>query len=262
MDYKTVELKFGTMRIYERGDETLYAYETKDPIDDQVILVKKGNALVSIEAPLFRDNVEELNDYIKSLNISKSYVLLVDHVSPKDYLPKAELYSTKEAINALRSGGPKGLFDGFVKAFGDKIQNDLRDDFKEVSNDIDFDGIRLQVLPKGEEFDVVIHNFNGVYTHMLGHDVHSIIAGDGHADAIISELNGFIESGYELILTSHYVPENIEDVKTKIAYVNNIKTIADGSKSKAEFIDKVKKEYPNYSGLNYLDITASLYFKE
>ena len=97
---------------------------------------------------------------------------------------------------------------------------------------------------------------------MLGHDVHSIIAGDGHADAIISELNGFIESGYELILTSHYVPENIEDVKTKIAYVNNIKTIADGSKSKAEFIDKVKKEYPNYSGLNYLDITASLYFKE
>lgn len=262
MDYKTVELKFGTMRIYERGNETLYAYETKDPIDDQVILVKKGNALVSIEAPLFKDNVEELNEYIRSLNISKSYVLLVDHVAPKDYLPEAELCSTKEAINALRTGGPKGLFDGFVKAFGDKIQKDLRDDYEEVNNDIDFDGIRLTVLPKGDEFDVVIPSFNAVYTHMLGHDVHSIIAGDGHADAIISELNGFIESGYELILTSHYVPENIRDVKTKIAYVNNIKIIADGSKSKTEFIDKVKKEYPNYSGLNYLDITAGSYFKE
>lgn len=262
MDYKTVELKFGTMRIYERGNETLYAYETKDPIDDQVILVKKGNALVSIEAPLFKDNVEELNDYIKSLDISKSYVLLVDHVATKDYLPEAKLHSTKEAINALRGGGPKGLFDGFVKAFGDKIQNDLRDDYEEVSSGIDFDGIHLTVLPKGEEFDVVIPSFNAVYTHMLGHDVHSIIAADSHADAIIGELNGFIKSGYELILTSHYVPENIEDVETKIAYVNNIKTIADGSKSKAEFIDKVKKEYPNYSGLNYLDITANSYFKE
>ncbi len=262
MCYEIIDLKFGTMRIYEKGEERLYVYETKDPIDNQVVLVKKGDVLVSIEAPLFKDNVEELNNYIRSLNISRSYVLLVDHVAPKDYLPEAELYSTKEAINALRCGGPKGLFDRFAKTFGNKIQNDLRDDYIEVTNDIDFVGIHMTILSKGEEFDVVIPSFNAVYTHMLGHDVHSIIAGDGHADALISELNSFIKSKYELILTSHYVPENIEDVKTKIAYIDNIKTIAKASKNKAEFIDKVKKSYPNYSGLNYLDITASSYFKE
>ena len=262
MKYKTSELKFGTMRIYERGDETLYAYETKDPIDDQVILMKKGDVLISIEAPLFKDNVEELNRYVSALNVLKSYVLLVDHLAPKNYLPEAELLSTKETVKALRNGGPKGLFDGFVKLFGDKIQNELRDDYKEVTNDIDFGGIHMNILPKGEEFDVVIPTFNAVYTHMLGHDVHSIIAGDVHANAIINELNGFIENGYGLVLTSHHIPENIDDVKTKIAYINNVMSIARVSENKTEFINKMTKEYPNYSGLNYLEITANSYFKE
>ena len=83
-----------------------------------------------------------------------------------------------------------------------------------------------------------------------------------NADAIISELDQFHKNAYELILTSHHIPESQEDVKTKEAYIKNIKSIAKEAKNKAEFIDKVKKEYPNYSGLNYLDITANSYFKD
>ena len=96
---------------------------------------------------------------------------------------------------------------------------------------------------------------------MLGHDCHSIVGGAGHADAIISQLNDYIGKGYGLILTSHYTPENLKDAQTKIDYLENLKSIAERCGSAEEFKTEVKKEYPNYSGGNYLDMTAGFFFE-
>ena len=95
---------------------------------------------------------------------------------------------------------------------------------------------------------------------MLGHDSHSIVANAGHADAIIAELNGYIQKGYELILTSHYTPEDLKDAQTKIDYLNKLKEIAAKSKNADEFKTEVKKSFPEYGGENYLDMTAGMFF--
>lgn len=63
---------------------------------------------------------------------------------------------------------------------------------------------------------------------MVGHDYHSIVAGVNHADAIITQLCGYIWNGYNLILTFHYQPEDLKDVETKISFLENLKTIAAG----------------------------------
>ena len=65
-----------------------------------------------------------------------------------------------------------------------------------------------------------------------------------------------------MILSSHYVPETISDVETKIDYLKNIKIIAKQSKNINEFKENVKEKYPEYSGLNYLDMTAGFFFPE
>ena len=44
MNYQLQNLKEGTRRIYEENGTTIYAYETKDPIVDQVILVRKKDS--------------------------------------------------------------------------------------------------------------------------------------------------------------------------------------------------------------------------
>ena len=77
---------------------------------------------------------------------------------------------------------------------------------------------------------------------MLGHDCHSIVAGEAHANAIINQLKNYKEKGYTLILSSHYVPETQKDVDTKIAYLENLKKIAKESTNSNEFKDKVKAE--------------------
>ena len=68
-----------------------------------------------------------------------------------------------------------------------------------------------------------IPEINAVYTHMLGHDCHSIVAGADHADAMIAQLRGYIRAGFGLILTSHYTPEDLKDAETKIGYLEQLK---------------------------------------
>ena len=95
---------------------------------------------------------------------------------------------------------------------------------------------------------------------MLGHDCHSIVAGSAHADGIIHTLESYIQNGYDLILTSHYTPENLKDAETKIAYLTDLKTIAAGCNDAEGFKAEVKKKYPDYAGENYLEMTAGYFF--
>ena len=101
---------------------------------------------------------------------------------------------------------------------------------------------------------------NAVYTHMLGHDCHSIVAGAGHADGIIAQLKEYQAKGFDLILTSHYTPEDLKDVATKIDYLADLKAIAAASADADSFKAAVQARYPAYSGGNYLDMTAGFFF--
>lgn len=94
----------------------------------------------------------------------------------------------------------------------------------------------------------MIPEINAVYTHMLGHDCHSIVAGAAHADGIIAELKSYIQKGYDLILTSHYTPEDLKDAQTKIDYIENLKKIAAACADAETFKAEVRKQYPAYSG--------------
>lgn len=95
---------------------------------------------------------------------------------------------------------------------------------------------------------------------MLGHDCHSIVAGAGHADAIIAQLRDYISKGCALILTSHYTPEDLKDAETKIAYLESLKEIAAECEDADSFKAEVQKKYPSYSGQNYLDMTAEFFY--
>ena len=121
-------------------------------------------------------------------------------------------------------------------------------------------GIEFNIIDTNEGFDIIIPEINAVYTHMLGHDCHSIVPGESGADAIISNLQNYINNGYGLILTSHYTPEDLKDVETKIIYIKDLKKIAKTCKNRDEFKSKVDKKYPHYSGKNYLDMTANFFF--
>lgn len=163
----------------------------------------------------------------------------------------------------MKEGTINGLVTGFETAFGGtfaKEYHEITDVLED--NKVNIGGFELNITYHDENIEIEFPQIGCVYTHMLGHDCHSIVAGEDHANAIIEQLKSYKEKGYNLVLSSHYTPETLKDVDTKIAYLENLKVLAKDSIDINDFKGKVKAKYPKYSGLNYLDMTAGFFFPQ
>lgn len=257
--FAKVNLSKGEMNIYDFGTVKLHAYKTNDFIDDEVFIVEKNGKAVVIESPCFFDNSKELEEYLKDVEVEG--MLIAYHGAGATFLPDIPKYATQNAKEYSENGGGKALIDNFTGAFGEVFDNSVHKITNIInSGKVTIGGIDFVITQTADAFDIEIPEINAVYTHMLGHDCHSIVAGASHADAIIAQLKEYIQKGYDLILTSHYTPEDLKDAETKITYLERLKEIATDCKSADEFKEKVNARYGNYSGGNYLDMTAGFFF--
>ena len=259
--FTTISLSQGEVHVYDFGSVKLHAYQTGDPLADEVFVVEKDGKAVVLEAPCFRDSIRALADYLRDTSLEVTGLLLAYHMAGATLLPGVKRYATRNADEYGHSGGGKSLIDGFAAAFGDAFDSSIHTvtDYLEDGT-VTIGGIQFVIHQTQESFDVEIPAINAVYTHMLGHDCHSIVAGASHADAIIGQLKDYLSKGYDMILTSHYTPEDLKDVQTKIDYLENLKQIAGRCGNADAFKAEVRKAYPGYSGENYLDMTAGFFF--
>lgn len=257
--FTTVKLAKGEMNIYDFGGVKLHAYKTNDFIDDEVFVVEKNGKAVIIESPCFFENNKELAEYLKNLQVEG--MLIAYHGAGATFLPNVRKYATENAADYSANGGGKALIDNFTNVFGEIFDKSIHKITDVIgAGKITIGGIVFVINQTAEAFDIEIPEINAVYTHMLGHDCHSIVAGTGHADGMIAELRGYIAKGYDLILTSHYTPEDLKDAQTKIDYLENLKKIAANCADADSFKAEVRKQYPDYSGQNYLDMTAGFFY--
>lgn len=257
----TIELTSGAVSIYDFETAKLHAYKTNDPLDDEVFIVEKNGKGFVVEYPPFFANIEELSRYISEQDIEIEGIVAAYHMAGASFMPDTPVYATKEADEYGHVGGGKALIEGFATAFGDVFDNSIAATTNFIEGDsLELAGVKMNIVRNAEAFDIEIPELNAVYTHMLGHDCHSIVAGAGHADAIIAQLKGYQDKGVDLVLTSHYTPEDLKDVQIKIDYLAELKRIAEQSADAATFKAAVQNRYPEYAGENYLDMTCGFFF--
>lgn len=258
----TTALETGIISVYDFGTAKLHAYKTNDLIDDEVFVVEKDGKGFVIEYPCFFSNIKELETYLNDQNITIEGIVAAYHMAGATFLPEVPVYTTNEADEYGRNGGGKTLIDNFTAAFGEAFDSSIPESTSLIEGDtLELAGTTMHIIRNAEAFDIEIPELNVVYTHMLGHDCHSIVAGDNHADTLIAQLKGYQDQGIDLVLTSHYTPEDLKDVQTKIDYLENLKAIAKDCSNAADFKSAVQKAYPKYSGENYLDMTSGFFFK-
>lgn len=258
-NFTTIQLSQGEMHIYDFGAVKLHAYRTDDPLADEVFLLEKAGRFVVLESPCFVDSIAALNGYLTGRAVAG--VLVAYHGAGASFLPEVPKYATANAVEYTRTGGGKALIDQFAAGFGSAFDSSTHSITHVIGEGpVTIGGIELIIHQTAEAFDVEIPEINAVYTHMLGHDCHSIVAGPAHADGMIAQLEGYLRRGYELILTSHYTPEDLKDARTKIDYLKDLKAIASACTDPVSFKAAVQKRYPAYSGENYLDMTAGFFF--
>lgn len=258
-DFTTIKLAQGEMHIYDFGDIKLHAYQTGDPLSDEVFLLEKAGQFVLLESPCFTDSIAALEKYLEGKTVAG--MLVAYHGAGASFLPNVPKYATANAVDYAVKGGGKALIDQFTTVFGNLFDGEIH----KITNimgegKINIGGIDFIIHQTAEAFDIEIPAINAVYTHMMGHDCHSIVAGASHADGMITQLKNYIKAGYGFILTSHYTPEDLKDAQTKIDYLEQLKLIAAACKDGESFKAEVKKQYPAYSGENYLDMTTGFFF--
>ena len=258
--FTTVKLSKGEMHVYDFGTVKLHAYKTNDFIDNEVFILEKNGRAVIIESPCFFDNIKELEQYLE--NIQVEGMLIAYHGAGAAFMPEVPKYATQNAAEYSLKGGGKALIDNFTNTFGESFDgsvHNITDIIQEGRTKIG--GIEFIIKQTEEAFDIVIPQINAVYTHMLGHDCHSIVAGAAHADGIIAQLKDYIQKGYDLIRGCIRVIEDLKDAQAKIDYLENLKKIASDCADANSFKAEVQKRYPAYGGQNYLDMTAGFFFR-
>lgn len=174
--FARVNLAKGEMNVYDFGGVKLHAYKTNDFIDDEVFILEKDGKAVVIESPCFFDNNKELEEYISGLNVTVDGMLIAYHGAGAQCLKNIPKYATANAREYSQNGGGKALIDNFTAAFGEIFDNSIH----EITNIIEagtvtIGGIDFVITPTSEAFDIEIPEINAVYTHMLGHDCHSLL---------------------------------------------------------------------------------------
>ena len=264
--YNTSQVKqlgVGEVTVYDFGTIKIHAYKTNDVLVDESYVLEKGNNLVLLEASAFKQQNQEFADYIKSLGKPVAGALLAYHPNGYDRY-HATVYATDNAVKNWQAGGSiKGLTDNFVQAFGDTVDTSLPTSAKHLTfgKSVSLGGIKFNIIDAGDDaYSVEIPEINVIYRHMMGSTTHNILVSRQHIDAEIAFMKDYQAKNYALVLTSHFVPEGQEAVAQKIAYLEKVKELANTCKTKDEFIAAVKAAFPNYDGVNYLEMSAGFLF--
>ena len=251
----------GTVQVYDFGALKLHAYQTGDPMHDASFLLETTKNLVAMESPAFDADIAEWKSYVGSLGKPLTDILLSYHPTGGKWYGNAKSHATAKAKQAMTAGATKELVANLSQTFGAGFNTQIPaidSLLKAGANTVG--GIDVKIIEAGDGYDIALPAIKVIYTHMLGADTHSILAGQEHIKAVLASLESMKANSYVLILSSHHTPETLADVDTKIAYIKAVQTLAAQSSDRDDFVARVKKAFPDYAGLNYLDMTAGFMF--
>lgn len=263
-EMKTVPLTAGEMQVYDFGDYKLHAYITNDAITDVCYILETNTNLIGIESPSFYNNLEEYAAYIEQLGKPMNDLLLPYHPVGGESLKVANTYGTQSSLDVLAEGGSNQvMIAGFREAFGDSFDGTVHEITEVLEpGTVEIGGVEFIITNTADGFDIMIPAINCAFIHMMGSDVHNILTSVDQIDGMIEQLKAYRDQGIELVLTSHYAPEGMSAVRTKIAYLEKAKDLAQRCTNSGEFIDAMKSTFPGYGGESFLEMSAGALFPE
>ena len=101
-DFITVRLAQGEMHIYDSGGVKLHAYQTGDPLADEVFLLEKAGQFVILESPCFADSIAALDEYLKGKTVTG--MLIAYHGAGASFLREVPKYATANAEEYAEKG--------------------------------------------------------------------------------------------------------------------------------------------------------------
>lgn len=255
----------GNFEVLDLGSFKLHVYNTNDAFGDASYITEGKTGLVTLEQPLFKDNVSEFDAYVVSLNKPVQKIITDYHVGGTGNHDVVMIEGMPDFVKGTVYGG---MMQNFAKIFGDAIVPMPTGKTEEVplGSTQNWNGVKFS-FQKGASTDfpaasIIIGN-KVYYTHwtpVKSHVSHLQISSLAAIDAEITEAERALKSGCEYFIGGHGGAVKKDMVEFKIDYLKTMKRIIAANKTADSFIAAMKKAYPDLPGeAGLADLAKTLY---
>lgn len=258
----------GRFEVHDLGGFRLHVYCTGDALDDAGYIVEGREALVTMEQPLFKDNVAEFDAYLAGLGKPVERRIANYHIGGTAHhdvvMPEGMPEFTKGAVYG-------GMMQHFAETFGDALAAMPTGAAGEVAfgTTETFAGIPFE-FRRGASTDFpgasILIGGKVYYTHWAparAHMSHLQISSAAAVDAELAEAERSLRSGAELFVGGHGGAARADAVRFKIEYLNTVKRLLSENKTPETFVGAMKRAYPALPGESGLEsLAGGLYAAE
>lgn len=255
----------GRFEVHDLGNYKLHVYYTNDALGDASYIIEGKDALVTMEQPLFKDNVAEFDTYLSKLDKPVEKRITDYHVGGTG---KHDVVMAQGMPEFTKGEIYGGMMKGFAQAFGDAMTDMPTGKATEVAFGTTqiWAGISFEFC-HGATSDFpgasILIGGKAYYTHWTpakAHVSHLQISSPAAIDAEIAEAEKSLASSAELFIGGHGGATKRDAVEFKIAYLKKMKELLAANKSSQDFVDAMKKAYPGLPGEAGLeDLGKALY---
>lgn len=245
---------------------TLYVYNTGDALGDASYIVEGKKGLVTIETPLFKENLAEFEQFIQYLGKPVVAELADYHVGGTHNRP---VVMAEGMGTFTKEGAYAAMMAGFQQGFGDAIVDLPTGKVTEVAfgEKATFAGIDF-AFSHGSATDfpgaAILIDGTALLTHWAPAKAHMNNLQLGSAAAVDAELDllqAMKASGAKYFLGGHGGAADAEALAFKTAYVTTVKELLVQNDNAASFAQALKAAYPALPGEEGVDVLAEALYK-
>ena len=255
----------GRFEVHDFGNYKLHVYYTNDALGDASYIIEGEDALVTMEQPLFKDNVAEFDAYLSKLDKSVEKRITDYHVGGTG---KHDVVMAQGMPEFTKGEIYGGMMKGFAQTFGDAMTDMPTGKATEVAfgTTPTWAGVAFE-FRHGAKSDFpgasILIGGKAYYTHwtpVKAHVSHLQISSSDAIDAEIAEAENSLASGATLFIGGHGGAATRDAVEFKIAYLKKMKELLVANNTAQAFVDAMKQAWPGLPGETGLeDLGKALY---
>lgn len=255
----------GRFEVYGFDGFKLHVYYTNDALGDASYIVEGKNALVTMEQPLFKENVKEFDAYLAGMGKPVEQRITNYHVGGTGHHDVVMVEGMPQFTKGTVYGG---MMQGFAQAFGDALTEMPTGHASEVAfgTTQNYAGVSFE-FRHGASSDFpgasLLIGGKVYYTHWTpakAHVSHLQVSSPAAVDAEIAEAEKSLASGAELFIGGHGGAAKADAVRFKIDYLKKVKELLGNNDTPDAFVEALKKAFPGLPGEAGLgDLAKALY---
>ena len=255
----------GRFEVHDFENFKLHVYYTNDALGDASYIVEGENGLVTMEQPLFKDNVTEFDAYLTKLGKPVAQRTTDYHVGGTGSHDVVMAEGMPEFTKGPVYGG---MMQGFAQAFGDALTAMPTGKATEVAfgTTQTWAGVTF-AFSHGASSDFpgasILIGGKAYYTHWTPAKAHVSnlqISSRAAINAEIEEAEKSLGTGAELFIGGHGGAAKRDAVEFKIAYLKKMNELLASSSTPQAFVEAMKQAYPGLPGENGLNDLAKALF--